>query len=347
MPCGSPSSRSLALCCRTLIVLWFACIARHAQAEPRVFVELDYRTDPALSDCPNDASFRHMVEEQLGYDPFRAGSAHRVAARAQPDGDGIKGLVQWRDASGAARGERELNTERVDCREFARVMSFTIAVQIQLLARNSEQSAAAGSPAAEEDSSATPVARPPATPVNRVSDAANRAKPDLATGEQARHQFMLGAGPALGFGFAPRAALGARVFARARRNQLALELGAEASLPSHHTLSQGRGFDQHFIAGSLAGCAFVRSLSGCVVNKWGTLRVRGFGVDVPRESSGLVGLAGVRLMLSEHLATRWVGALRVEGLATLAPWRVLLNQREIWVTPTLSLCLGADLGAVF
>jgi hypothetical protein len=348
MRCGSPSSRSLAVCCGFLIFLLFACITRQAQAQARVFVELDYRTDATLRECPSDARFRVMVTDQLGYEPFRAGSAHRVVARAQPDGDGIKGLVQWRDASGAPRGERELSTEAMDCREFARVMSFTIAVQIQLLAESIEQSAVAGASTAQEDaSSTTPLARPLTPPVDRVSDTGAPARTDAASGEGERRQFMLGAGPALGLGFAPGAAFGGRVFARVRRSQLALELGAEASLPSRHTLSDGNGFDQHMVAGSLAGCAFIRSLAGCVLTKWGSLQVRGFGVDMPREASGLVGLAGLRLMLSEHLATRWVGALRVEGLATLAPWRVSLNQRQIWVTPTLSLGLGADLGAVF
>jgi hypothetical protein len=158
---------------------------------------------------------------------------------------------------------------------------------------------------------------------------------------------MLGGGPSFGFGFTPQVAIGGRLFALLRGGRLGGELGAEASLSSRHTESSGEGFDQRLIAATLAGCAYLRSLSGCVVNKWGTLRVRGFGVDMPQASSGLVGLAGLRLTLSEHLATRWVGAVRVEGLATLAPWRVTLNQRKVWVTPTLSLSLGADLGAVF
>jgi hypothetical protein len=293
-----------------------------------------------------------MVQNQLGYDPFRAGSAHTVVARALPDGDGIKGLVEWRDAAGTRRGERELSTERVDCREFARVMSFTIAVQIQLLAESTQQNAELGSTRAEAEpapkpASTTPESPPLAPRVSRRRDADTEAGLDSPRGEDVRLQFMLGGGPTLGFGIAPRAAFGGRVFARARRSRLALELGAEASLPSRRTLSDSKGFHQHFIAGSVAGCAFLGSLSGCLVNKWGTLQVRGFGVDVPRESSGLVGLAGLRLMVNEHLAPRWVGGLRVEGLATLAPWRVTLNQQRIWATPTLSLCLGADLGAVF
>jgi hypothetical protein len=349
MPCGFWSSGSLALCFRTLTFLWFTCVTRPAQAGERVFVELDYRTDAALSGCPSDTSFKLMVQNQLGYDPFRADSAHTVVARAYPDGDGIKGLVEWRDAAGARRGERELSTERVDCTEFARVMSFTIAVQIQLLAESIEQKAAGGStPAEAEPSDTTPKAAPLVPPVSRRrGEADTPAVPATTSGEEARWQFMLGGGPALSFGFTPRAAFGGRVFARVRRSQLALELGAEASLPARHTLSDSKGFHQHFIAGSVAGCASLGSLSGCIVNKWGTLQVRGFGVDVPREASGLVGLAGLRLMFNEHLAARWVGGLRVEGLATLAPWRVTLNQRRIWVTPTLSLCLGADLGAVF
>jgi hypothetical protein len=126
-----------------------------------------------------------------------------------------------------------------------------------------------------------------------------------------------------------------------------LELGGEASLPSHYVSSNGEGFDQQVVAGSVAGCAFSRRFSGCVVAKLGRLAVRGFGVDVPNSASGTLAQLGPRLTLNQALGERWFGALRVEALATLVRWEVRLNQREVWQTPLLCLSVGGDLGMIF
>ena len=111
-----------------------------AHAEPRFAVDLAYRPDPAVEGCPSDDEFRTMISDQLGYEPFRAGAAQTVVARAQAAEQGLRGFVEWHDSSGSLRGERELGTESKDCRELARAMSFAIAVQIQILAQEAEAS---------------------------------------------------------------------------------------------------------------------------------------------------------------------------------------------------------------
>jgi hypothetical protein len=305
-------------------------------AAPKLFVELNYQTDAALERCPTEADFRAMISAQLAYDPFAEPSQQRVVARAEASEPGIRGVVEWYDASGAFRGQRELDSESRDCPSFMRALSFALAVQIQLLA---EEEAAAGAPSSE-------AAKTPAPPVAKSAPAPATARKPSDEGSNA-WQWLVGAGPALAFGVAPRMAIQAHVFTQARYDALGVELGGEASVPTRHELDGGEGFEQWTAAGSLSGCGFFRPLSGCLVSQVGTLQVRGFGVDEPRSDSGLVAQVGLRLGLEHGFGRHWVGALRLEARAALISWEIQLNDREAWRTPPFSLTVGADWAALF
>jgi len=327
--------------CAAAALLLSSLLVRSARAETKLFVDLDYGTDATLSGCPSDRQFRDMIVAQLGYDPFQAGSAYTVVARAHAEPQAIKGFIEWHDADGTARGRRELGSGNTDCAAFARSMSFAIAVQIQLFGEESQANAAVTPPApkpadATPPASTSPPARAPVeTRAQRVED------------ETGAWWLAAGAGPAIALGVAPEPAFEGRIFAALRHGLAGAELGAEASLPARHETAGQEGFEQQVMFGSVAACVFLRRVSGCLVNKWGKLQVRGFGVDVPRGPSGSVVQLGPRLTLGELFGNRWLGALRVEALATLTPWRVTLDQREVWKTPLFSLVVGADLGVVF
>jgi hypothetical protein len=318
--------------------------ASTSRASPKLFVVLEYRLDQALGGCPSETAFRAMVEGQLGYDPFRSPAALKVVASGRSREEGIGGSIEWYDSSGRPRGERQLSSVHTDCVAFARAMSFAVAVQIQLLAREAEGTApAAPAPTAAEsphprDAGATRSNAPPAA--GDVREPAPHARPE----ERAPWRFLIGGGPFVTLGMAPRAAPGARVFAAGRVDWFALELGAEATLPAHYSTNGPTGFDEHVALGSIAGCVIMARWSVCSVSKLGRVYVRGFGVEVPREPSGGVVLTGARLMLDHELSGRWLGALRLESLATLGPWDVTLNQRTVWTMPLASLALGIDIG---
>ena len=312
-----------------------------AGAPARLFIDLEYQTDPGLAECPSEVAFRTMISEQIGYDPFRADSQQRVVARALATEHGIRGFVEWYDAAGNPRGQRELDSEQADCPAFARAMSFAIAVQIQLLAQEAE---AAAEPPQAPDEAAAPA--PPAEAPGRERDR-RRASPGRSTEADAPWQLLVGAGPGLAFGLAPRTAVEGRVFAALRHGWLAAELGAEASLPARYATAPGEGFEQRVALGSLAGCALWEALSGCVVSKLGVIEVHGFGVDAPRSPSGVAAQIGPRLGLGQVFSDRFLAGVRLELLATLVSWEVTLNQREVWETPAVSLSAGAELGALF
>ena len=351
-----------------LTLLVAGAVARTGHCESRLYVDLDYRSDASLSGCPDQSEFRALIEKQLGYDPFTSGSQHKIVARAQAAGTGIRGLVRWSDASGEVRGERNLSSATTDCSAFARAMGFAIAVQIQLLSGEEEKpEAALREPTAKEQPEHDPAESSVDAAAPKRADAPDdtqrvdrkRAARDRQSGTSggearmpssanaARWLFLVGAGPTLDFGVSPEMAFGGRLFAAARRGAWGAELGAQANLPAQYTTSENEGFQQRLAWASLAGCGFVGSFAGCVVNRWGRMGVRGEGVDAPNSTAGAIVQLGPRVAWLEHVGPDWVAALRLELLAALTPWRVTVNDREVWNTPFLSVSIGAELAAVF
>ncbi|HEX6271557.1 MAG TPA: hypothetical protein VFZ53_00885 [Polyangiaceae bacterium] len=322
--------------------------ARAALAAPRLFVELDYEPDATLSGCPTEGAFKAMVEQQLGYDPVRSPSDRKIIARASAVAAGVRGVVEWYDATGALSGQRELSSESAECAALARAMSFAIAVQIQLLTEEAEAEAARDAELAETAGPNPP--KPPAPGANVATAQAERdaaASPARSSEGTPAWRFSLGAGPTVGFGLAPETVFEARVFVAAEYDGLSVEAGGEGSLTSRHDTDSGQGFEQSVAFGSLAGCAALRPISTCVVGKLGRLGVEGYGVDDPHTDSGLVSQLGLRLALGGSLSGPWLGALRAEALASLAPWEVTLDERSVWKTPLFSLGVGADLAVLF
>jgi hypothetical protein len=331
------SPRAFLRCLLSLLLV--ALGERTAQAESRLFVSLDYEVDAALAGCPQDSAFRSMIADQLGYDPFQAGSTHRVVTRTRSSGEGIVGNIEWYDAEGARRGERELHTERADCAAFTRTLAFAVAVQIQLLAEDVEE------PRAEAET--PPVAQPPAKPRRSPVEDVRTIPPKASTPkDRSSWRFFGGLGVTGSFGMLPGLVPAGRLFAGARRGHFGFELGGETSLPGRYVDDGGNGFDHHVAFGTLAGCGFLGLISGCVVGKAGRLGVSGVGVDVRRSPAAATAELGARLSLNPELG-RFTSALRLEALAPLVSWGVHLNGTEVFRASPVVIGLGADLGVFF
>lgn len=250
------------------------------------------------------------------------------------------GTIEWYDADGARRGERELGSERADCAAFARTLAFAVAVQIQLLGEEDEEQ-----PSRVETS--PPEARASATPKDSKSRELPSPPPSpSAAVRETPWRFIGGMGVTGHFGMFPGLVPTGRLFAGLRRRHFGIELGGEASLPGRYRGSSGSGFDHRAAFGSLAGCGFLGLFSACVVGKVGALRVSGVGVDVPYSPAGASALLGARLSLNPELG-RLAGALRLEALAPLLAWGVTLNGQEVFRNWPVVVGLGADVGAFF
>jgi hypothetical protein len=300
---------------------------------PQLVVVLSYQVDPGLHGCAGEAEFRNSVVKQLGYDPFRSEAAHRVVAEVSESESGIEGRLAWADSNGNPEGERRLSSLGQDCSGFLKSMAFAMAVQIQLMSSTESDSANSAPPV-------KPVTVPPPKPAPVVS-----ASPELAASAR-RWSLALGAGPVAELGVLPSLAEGFRLFAAARGSALSLELSPEVTLPVKLRRADGTGFSATSYAATLVPCARRGRLGLCAVGMLGVLAVRGFGVDDARSPSSFVARAGLRLAFDQPLSRHWVLGAHADGLATLTPRTVLLNEIPVWSTPDLGLMLGIDLAVL-
>jgi hypothetical protein len=138
-----------------------------------------------------------------------------------------------------------------------------------------------------------------------------------------------------------------RLFGAVRHDPFSVEAGAEASLPVTKRLADGSGFRSSVIVATLAPCVHVQRFSGCAVAKLGQMRVHGLGVDEARSSTGLLGLAGLRLAVSQPLGRHMACMLHAEALGTAMGLHVELNHTRVWTMPAASFLGGADVAYVF
>ena len=193
---------------------------------------------------------------------------------------------------------------------------------------------------------ATPVADQAPPPRPRRAPAATTSQ--LASAAQSRPSFAVGAGIVAGFGLAPDLSGLGRVFGNVAWSRAAVELAAEASVPSTTPQRQdGAGFSQQLFLASVAGCGLHTRWSACALAKVGELRVVGDAVDVPRTSAAILVQTGARLGVTQMVGRRVHVVVHVDGLVLLTRGVVTLDSMPVWTTPRLSAQLGLDVAIRF
>ena len=331
----------------------FLLAASRALGAPVLLVDLKYALDPELHGCPSEGDFRNIVGQHLGYDPFRADATLHVLVRAQTVERGIEGAIDWNAPTQESLGERRFSSRSRDCHELMVTMGFVVAVEIQLLATDiatgvasSPQAANAAPPApvaSREDSEPVvarpaPPGRPEGTPPIEIPSSAPGSTPWSA---------IAGMGGAAGLGLGPNPITQGRVFFGLQHAAASLEIGAEASLPTTTRRTDGIGFHQNLLLGTVAACGRYRFASACALGKSGQIRVSGLGVDVPSSPTGFIAQAGPRLAATLELGGIILLVGHADALLLLTPWTVELNHTAIWTMPRFGATLGIDLAARF
>lgn len=108
-----------------------AAVSPRAARATEVTTRLDYGAAPG---CPSADDLVAAVVGRLGYRPFRKDAPGRVIVRIEPDGKGLEGHIEWRDATGGWIGEQTLPSRTGNCPELVRAMGFALAVKFQLMA---------------------------------------------------------------------------------------------------------------------------------------------------------------------------------------------------------------------
>ncbi len=315
---------------------------------PQLEVSLEY-TAPA--GCPDARSFEHAVASRLGYDPFRAGSDHHVLVGIEVDAASHFGHVEWRAPNGEWAGDQSFPARQAGCLELARTIAVALAVQIHLLAvaevpDTQDESLSALSPPSREPEPAkpAPLARSPAKE-SVAADTPDHASPEARGASHWR--FGVGSGVSAGEGLSSNVVGLGRLFALMVRPPLSLEVAGELGLPSTTRRSDGAGYSQQLMFGSIAGCGGRAPWSACAVARCGVAHVRGRDIDLPASDSGPILQTGLRVAMSTPLGSHVFVSARVEGLATLTPWTVTLDGLGVWTAPPFSANGGLDLGVLF
>jgi len=319
-----------------------------AHAEPQTFVALEYEIPPPPSACPTAEEFRASVARQLHYDPFQPDADRRVAVEITRKEVGFSGRIKWTDAEGRWVGDRHLALRRSDCVEIAANLAFSVAVQVQLLAALAPPAPEPVAPPPPPEPPPPP-ARPPDVTATVIAPPEPAPPPPKPVQPGGRLTLYVGLGPALALGVAPQPTGLARLFVSGRLARVSLEVAVDAALPAARREVDGVGFSLERFAGALAACGHGRvlSVSACITGTFGTLQVRGSGVDRPAAPTGLFAQAGARIAATRNLGYRYFAAARVDGLVMLSTWTVALNQTSVWTTPRISALVGLDLGARF
>jgi hypothetical protein len=330
-----------------LIVLIAAVLtSARALATPPLTVALDYDVSATTDTCPDEAVFRALVAGKLGYDPFLSGSSIRVLVRAEQSESGTEGKIEWKDASGSLRGEQRFSRRNQGCTRLMNEMGFALAVQIELLGTTGGSAPEAPTepvPAAPEVSRTAPS-------VEEHAPSTSGQETIAASGSQrslSRWSALVGAGPALDIDLAPTPTASAHLFVELQYGYISAELGGGASLYATEHQPDGTGFREFAVTGELGLCGHLDRFALCGLGEFGSVSVRGFGVDQSGTPSGMLARTGIRLRITQPIGTRFSASLRADGLILVTPWTVDLNHAAAWTMPTLGSVLGIDVTGRF
>jgi len=326
------------LACATVFALAAFGAARANAAD--IAAQLDYVSTP---DCPASADFEEIVAEHLGYSPFQGGAPQRVIIRIASSGRGLEGLIQWRNEAGGWAGDRTFPSRSTDCVELVRAMGFAVALQFQLLAAAQPRSQQTARSAAADPAPAEVAAAPTLS----VSPAATDSRQQAAGRGRSAPVFTAGAGAAAAVGLSPNLGAVGRLYGAASWPHVAVEVAAEASVPSTLHRADGAGFSQQVLLAGLAGCGVSGRWSACLLGKAGEIRVAGEGVDTPGTVSRLFLQTGLRLALAQSVGRRAQIVVHGDGLASLTRGIVTLDAMPVWRTPRIAAAVGLDFGVRF
>ncbi len=302
-----------------------------------IAAQVDYVAAPG---CPTAGEFESLVVRRLGRDPFRPDATERVVVRIEVSGAEIVGRFEWKTTSGEWLGDRVFSSRSKDCHELVRVMAFTLALQVQLMSGEApprQQRIEAPKAVAP---TVNPLSEPPMAVPPIVTRPETQAPPS-------RLSLAIGGGVSVGIGLAPGTIALGRVFGTLAWSRVAVELGAELSLPSSTHGSSGEGFSEQLFLGSLAACGQASVLSACLLSRLGEIRVAGEGVNQPLVASGTLVQTGARVSVTQLIGHRAQIGAHADTVVQVTRGRVTLDGIPFWTAPRLAADLGIDIAVRF
>ena len=320
------------------VALTLFAAAAGAASPPNITARLDYTVPPG---CPPASTLSAEFARRIGYEPFVKDSPLLVVARITRKKGMLAGSIDVYDAAGTLLWTTSA-TPAWHCDAMVVEMASALAFRFDPHVYPSwlpgeAPPAPAPAPAPTPPSPPPPVAAPPPA--------------DAPSVPPRRWQARVGLGSVVGFGIAPRTAVGLTtdvgvLWPLPPFDGFSLTLGAIRDPPAGgDALSAGAKVSSSVLVATAAPCIHQWKLYGCGVVGvgfiWGDAsdsydRAHVAGMYAP------VGLRlGVEVPFASHLGLRVYG----EFLTTIVPVDLELNGRPAWMTPPASGGVGVGLYA--
>jgi hypothetical protein len=316
-----------------------------AAAAEREVATLDYRSDPSLTECGDEAEFRNRVVLRLGYDPFVPDAPLRVAVRLRAERGRVSSATVFsRDR--VELGKRVLAEDRQRCSVLVDSVAAAVAIAIDPL--HSPENPVAPAPVASP--LVAPVAVSPAAPVaapvssNALAPAPHDTPPAQVNGTPWFP--LVSAEAVVGLGVAPGATVGAQVGFGLRHGigSYSIEGRAEAT-PSAVSLTPLDRVSSTVFSGAFVPCVHASVVAVCGVLRAGSIQSTALDVSRPKIAAAFIGAAALRVGVAIPVGTSFAFRLGAEGGLPLSRTSYVINGAIVWTPPPV--VGGFQLGATW
>jgi hypothetical protein len=312
--------------------------------------------------CPDESAIKSSVAARLGYEPFDDEAPKTIAvAVVRPKGV-FQAQIEVRDATGAVKGTRRLDSKGSDCGELAGAITLAIAIAVDPFGGGSSGAPLPLPPEEPKDASnATNAANDPTADgdASSIGATTTTTSSDVATSSASEDQgplvdaeeenrglrLLAGGGVVSSYGFEPGVGVGAWVGLAFRWPRVSLGLEGRADVPGETTQPLG-SVKSGVIVGTILPCLHRGIALACAEGVLGAIRSTGDGVGGKSQSNPFVAL-GARLGVEVPLGSSLVARFAVDGVATLLGAKLEYNGQEVWKSHPFAGALSAGIAGVF
>jgi hypothetical protein len=316
-----PSIRGTVLAFATLAAALASASPSALAQVPSAAARLSYMRGPGAEDCPDEQALRDAVAALLGgRDPFAAEGAKRMDVTIVRPSRDFAGRFALYGEDGRLIGEQE--HANAACTTLVQDLGASIAIALGSYARPIDPAPPA---LALAPASPPPQPAPPQPP-----------GPDVTPPPARGLRLQVGAGAALGGGFAPALSVGFGGLIGARWPAASLSLDVRADLPASTEPTANAAFRTSWLGASLVPCGYVRWLLACGLVSAGRVRSAATGNTTPADSAaGYLGFGG-RIGLEAPFSSRFAGQITADILVNALRPRIRLDGDAVWSVATVS-----------
>jgi hypothetical protein len=313
------------------ILLHLGATAALAGESERAIASLSMTTPTGALVCPDESALRAAVSARLGYDPFETGARTRIQVTSSRASGKLRAVVMIGHAN-RTPAQRVLTA--ANCDELTDALALTLVVVIDPLARSQTSEKA--------PEAAPPVRAPlPAAQVESLPPPEPDPKTHLALALNLGTGFETGIQPQGGWTVKVGFELTGKLVVAGLDGFLAAP--SSLTLPTANTFLAGGQVDASSAGGEVRLCLRASLVSGCAVGRLSSLRYEAKHLAAPQRGWTTGAAAGLRAQIQWPAEGAVAGVLFAEALTPVVRTRLLVDEFEVWSSPSLTASLSAGI----